>query len=84
MRLLSSGSLTSDQSSFSGFCLEPDFELDLELDLELEDLLSRCFSDRRSDISVSVFDPDSEGDLDGGRLLGGLRTMLGGPLSSMG
>jgi hypothetical protein len=80
MRLLSSGSLTSDQSSFWGFCLE----LDFELDLELEDLLSRCFSDRRSDISVSVFDPDSEGDLDGGRLLGELTTMPGGPLSSMG
>lgn len=54
IRRLSSGSTTSDQSS----CFEDlDLDEDLELDLELDDLLlSRCFSWRRSDISL--FDPE--------------------------
>jgi hypothetical protein len=74
MRLLSSGSTTSDQSSVLDLeddlelDLEPDIELalelDLELDLELELLLlSWYLSCLRSDISVSVSDPsvdDSE------------------------
>jgi hypothetical protein len=62
MRLLSSGSLTSDQSSLP-FGLLLDFEEPDLLDFGLEDLLV-CLSDRldilESETAVSVSDPESE------------------------
>lgn len=81
MRLLSSGSLTSDQSSFGGFWLLLDVEEeDLELDFDEEDLLSRCLSDLRSDMAGLVLG----GDREEGRSSGGLMTILGGPLACAG
>lgn len=56
MRLLSSGSLTSLQSSFSGLlelALELLLEVDLLLDLEL-DLLSWCLLERCSPILLDL------------------------------
>ena len=66
MRLLSSGSLTSLQSSFSGL-LELDLELLLEsvllLDLEL-DLLSLCLLDRCSPIFPGLLESELLRDLE--------------------
>lgn len=86
MRLLSSGSLTSLQSSFSGLlelALELLLELDLLLDLEL-DLLSPCLLERCSPMLTEVLEsellPDLELREDG--FDGGTIVILGGPRSS--
>ena len=86
MRLLSSGSLTSLQSSFSGLlelALELLLEDDLLLDLEL-DLLSLCLLERCSPILLEVLESELLRDLevceDG--FDGGSTVILGGPRSS--
>lgn len=86
MRLLSSGSLTSLQSSFSGL-LELDLELLLEVDLLLDfelDLLSPCLLERCSPILLVVLESELLRDLelqeDG--FDGGSMVILGGPRSS--
>jgi hypothetical protein len=92
MRLLSSGSTTSDQSSFLGLDdleldLEPDTELDLELDfeldLELELLLLSCLSCLRSDISVSVSESSELYSCSCSRMLNCSMAVLGGALPSL-
>lgn len=83
MRLLSSGSLTSLQSSFSGLlelALELLLEEDLLLDLEL-DLLSPCLLERCSPILLVVLESELVRDLE---LLedgfdGGSMMILGSP-----
>ena len=87
MRLLSSGSLTSLQSSFSGLlelALELLLEVDLLLDLEL-DLLSWCLLERCSPILLDLLlESEALRDLelreegfDGGSMV-----ILGGPRAS--
>lgn len=89
MRLLSSGSLTSLQSSFSGLlelALELLLDVDLLLDLEL-DLLSWCLLERCSPILLNLLlESESLRDLELREegFDGGSTVILGGPRLSTG